>query len=249
MSRLDGKIALITGAASGFGAATGKVFAREGAKVVLTDRNEGGVQAVAREIGNAATALAHDVRLEDDWKRVVDETLSMHGRLDILMNNAGVMGTGAAQDIEHMSLDEWKFVNEVNSDGVFLGCRAVIQAMKESGGGSIVNIASVAGLMAMPLQSVYAMTKAAVVSMTRTLSVELGPDIRLNAVCPGLIDTRFASALTQNDEILQTVMQKTSLKRVGQPQDVAGAALLLASDAGGYFTGSVLTVDGGWSLG
>ena len=107
MSRLDGKIALITGAASGFGAATGKVFAREGAKVVLTDKNEGGVQAVAREIGNAATALAHDVRLEDDWKRVVDETLSMHGRLDILMNNAGVMGTGAAQDIEHMSLDEW----------------------------------------------------------------------------------------------------------------------------------------------
>ena len=147
MGRLDGKIALITGGASGFGAATAKIFVREGAKVVVTDKDSNGIEFAAAEIGSAATAMVHDVTVEKDWSHVVDEILTIHGRLDTLMNNAGVMGTGALQDIEHMSLDEWKFVQAVNSDGVFLGCRAVIQAMKDTGGGSIINLSSIAGLV------------------------------------------------------------------------------------------------------
>jgi NAD(P)-dependent dehydrogenase (short-subunit alcohol dehydrogenase family) len=115
--------------------------------------------------------------------------------------------------------------------------------------GAIVNIASVVGMMGAPLQGVYAMTKAAVISMTKTLSVELGPDIRVNAIAPGLIETRFAAALTQNDEIREMVLSRTSLKRVGQPEDIAGAAVLLASDEGAYLNGHVLVVDGGWTVG
>ncbi len=252
MSRLDGKIALITGAASGFGAATGKVFAREGAKVVLTDKNEGGVQAVAREIGNAATALAHDVRLEDDWKRVVDETLSMHGRLDILMNNAGVMGTGAAQDIEHMSLDEWKFVNEVNSDGVFLGCRAVIQAMKESGGGSIVNISSTAGFRATPGIAAYGASKGAVRQLTKSVAAYCGRqgyNIRCNSIHPGMVRTPLGEAvLSYYGELEETAKKRTTtvpLGRLGEVEDVANAALFLASDESRYINSAELVIDGG----
>ena len=252
MSRLDGKIALITGAASGFGAATGKVFAREGAKVVLTDKNEGGVQAVAREIGNAATALAHDVRLEDDWKRVVDETLSMHGRLDILMNNAGVMGTGAAQDIEHMSLDEWKFVNEVNSDGVFLGCRAVIQAMKESGGGSIVNISSTAGFRATPGIAAYGASKGAVRQFTKSVAAYCGRqgyNIRCNSIHPGMVRTPLGEAvLSYYGELEETAKKRTTtvpLGRLGEVEDVANAALFLASDESRYINSTEMVIDGG----
>ena len=252
MSRLCGKIALITGAASGFGAATGKVFAREGAKVVLTDKNEGGVQAVAREIGNAATALAHDVRLEDDWKRVVDETLSMHGRLDILMNNAGVMGTGAAQDIEHMSLDEWKFVNEVNSDGVFLGCRAVIQAMKESGGGSIVNISSTAGFRATPGIAAYGASKGAVRQLTKSVAAYCGRqgyNIRCNSIHPGMVRTPLGEAvLSYYGELEETAkkrMTNVPLGRLGEVEDVANAALFLASDESRYINSTEMVIDGG----
>ena len=252
MARLDGKIALITGGASGFGAASGKIFAREGAKVVLTDKNADGAQAVAQEIGNAASAMSHDVVSEDDWKRVVADTLDMHGKLDILMNNAGVMGTGAPQDIENMSLDEWKFVQEINSDGVFLGCRAVIQAMKDSGGGSIINISSTAGFRATPGIAAYGASKGAVRQLTKSVAAYCGRkgyNIRCNSIHPGMVRTPLGEAVLKYygelEERAQERAESVPLGTLGEVEDVAYAALYLASDEARYINSSELIVDGG----
>lgn len=252
MARLDGKIALITGGASGFGAASGKIFAREGAKVVLTDKNADGAQAVAQEIANAASAMSHNVVLEDDWKRVVADTLDMHGKLDILMNNAGVMGTGAPQDIENMSLDEWKFVQEINSDGVFLGCRAVIQAMKDSGGGSIINISSTAGFRATPGIAAYGASKGAVRQLTKSVAAYCGRkgyNIRCNSIHPGMVRTPLGEAVLKYygelEERAQKRAESVPLGTLGEVEDVAYAALYLASDEARYINSSELIVDGG----
>lgn len=252
MARLDGKIALITGGASGFGAATGKIFAQEGAKVVLTDKNAEGAQAVARAIGNAASAMAHDVTSEDDWKRVVDETMAMHGRLDILMNNAGVMGTGAAQNIEDMSLEEWRFVQEINSDGVFLGCRAVIGAMKYSGGGSIINISSTAGFRATPQIAAYGASKGAVRQLTKSVAAYCGRqgyNIRCNSIHPGMVRTPLGEDVLKHygdlEESAAKRTQSVPLGRLGEVEDVAFAALYLASDESRYINSNELVVDGG----
>ncbi|MEC7658409.1 MAG: glucose 1-dehydrogenase [Pseudomonadota bacterium] len=252
MARLDGKIALITGGASGFGAASGKIFAREGAKVVLTDKNADGAQAVAQEIGNSASAMSHDVVSEDDWKRVVADTLDMHGKLDILMNNAGVMGTGAPQDIENMSLDEWKFVQEINSDGVFLGCRAVIQAMKDSGGGSIINISSTAGFRATPGIAAYGASKGAVRQLTKSVAAYCGRkgyNIRCNSIHPGMVRTPLGEAVLKYygelEERAQKRAESVPLGTLGEVEDVAYAALYLASDEARYINSSELIVDGG----
>lgn len=251
MIHLEDKVAIVTGASRGIGAEIARVFAKAGAKVVLASRKIEGLAAVAEEItvaGGEAFAHAAHMGDEDAVRGLVDAAVERFGRVDVLVNNAATNPYfGPMMNIEWGA---WDKTFEVNVRGYFTATREVVRHIQgRKGTGSIVNVASVAAFMAMPLQGVYAMTKAAVASMTRTLSVELGPDIRVNAIAPGLIDTRFASALTQNEAILRMVIDKTSLKRVGQPADVASAALLLASDAGGYFTGSILTVDGGWSLG
>ena len=248
---LNDKVAIVTGASRGIGAAIATTFARHGAKVVLASRKLEGLEEVAASIakdGGEAFAHACHTGKEDQIDGLVEAAVSRYGKVDVLVNNAATNPYfGPMMNIDWGA---WEKTFEVNVKGYFAATRAVVRHIQaRKGTGSIVNIASVAGFMAMPLQGVYAMTKAAVVSMTKTLSVELGPDIRVNAIAPGLIETKFASALTQNEEILKHVMERTSLRRVGQPVDVAGAALLLASDAGGYFTGSLLTVDGGWSLG
>ncbi|MFK7988387.1 MAG: glucose 1-dehydrogenase [Sandaracinaceae bacterium] len=248
---LSGKVAIVTGASRGIGAEIARSFARAGAKVVLASRKLEGLEVIASEIrdaGGEATAIAAHMGQEDAVKALVQQTVDTYGQVDVLVNNAATNPYfGPMMNIEWGA---WDKTFDVNVKGYYTATREVVRHIQgRKGEGSIVNVASVAGFMAMPLQGVYAMTKAAVVSMTKTLSVELGPDIRINAICPGLIDTKFASALTKNDEVLQMVMDKTSLKRVGKPEDVSGVALLLASDAGAYFTGAVLTVDGGWSLG
>ncbi len=248
---LTDKVAIVTGASRGIGAEVARTFARAGAKVVLASRKIEGLTAVADEItaaGGEALPYAAHMGKTEEIQALVAAAVERFGKVDVLVNNAATNPYfGPMLNIEDAA---WDKTFEVNVKGYFAATREVARHVQSRGGqGSIVNVASVAGFMAMPLQGVYAMTKAAVISMTRTLSVELGPDVRINAIAPGLIDTKFASALTQNEHILETVMQKTSLKRVGQPADVASAALLLASDMGGYFTGSVLTVDGGWSLG
>jgi 3(or 17)beta-hydroxysteroid dehydrogenase len=252
MTRLAGNVAIITGGASGFGLATGRVFAREGAKVVLTDRNEAGGADAAREIGNAASFLAHDVTSEDDWRRVVAETHDLHGRLDILMNNAGVFGSGAAQTIEDISLEEWRFVNEVNSDGVFLGCRAVIEAMRDSGGGSIINISSTAGFRASPHIVAYGASKGAVRQLTKSVAAHCGRngyDIRCNSIHPGMVRTPLGEDVLRIKDDLETAAAKRTesvpLGRLGEPEDIANAALFLASDESRYITGTELVIDGG----
>ncbi|HJL15629.1 MAG TPA: glucose 1-dehydrogenase [Sandaracinaceae bacterium LLY-WYZ-13_1] len=248
---LNDKVAIVTGASRGIGAEIAKTFARAGAKVVLASRKIEGLQAVAEEIaaeGGEAMPHACHTGKEDQVRSLVDAAVEKYGQVDVLVNNAATNPYfGPMMNVEWGA---WDKTFEVNVKGYFSATREVVRHIQgREGQGSIINMASVAGFMAMPLQAVYAMTKASVISMTKTLSVELGPDVRVNAIAPGLIETRFASALTSNDEILQTVMDRTSLRRVGEPKDVAGAALLLASDAGAYFQGAVLTVDGGWSVG
>ena len=252
MARLNGKIALITGGASGFGAASGKLFAQEGAKVVLTDNNGNGVKAVAQEIGEAASAITHDVTSEENWTRVVADTVAMHGKLDILMNNAGVMGTGAPQDIENMSLKEWKFVQEINSDGVFLGCRAVIQAMKNNGGGSIINISSTAGFRATPGIAAYGASKGAVRQLTKSVAAYCGRkgyNIRCNSIHPGMVRTPLGEAVLKYygdlEESAKKRTESVPLGRLGEVEDVAYAALYLASDEARYINSNELVVDGG----
>ncbi len=248
---LNDKVAIVTGASRGIGAAIAKTFAQAGAKVVLASRKIEGLTAVAGEIeaaGGEAFAHACHTGKEDQIDELVEAAVSRFGKVDVLVNNAAT--NPYFGPMLNIDWGAWDKTFEVNVKGYFAATRAVVRHIQgRKGTGSIVNMASVAGLMAMPLQGVYAMTKASVVSMTKTLSVELGPDVRVNAIAPGLIETKFASALTQNDEILKHVLDRTSLKRVGQPPEVASAALLLASDAGSYFNGAILTVDGGWSVG
>jgi len=248
---LRDKVAIVTGSSRGIGEAIARTFAAAGAKVVLASRKMDGLEQVRDAIekeGGEAFAFACHTGKEAEIEALVEAAVGRFGKVDVLVNNAATNPYfGPMMNIDWGA---WEKTFEVNVKGYFAATRAVVRHIQaRKGTGAIVNVASVAGFMAMPLQGVYAMTKAAVVSMTKTLSVELGPDIRVNAIAPGLIETKFASALTQNDAILKHVLDRTSLKRVGQPSDVAGAALLLASDAGGYFNGTVLTVDGGWSLG
>ena len=248
---LNDKVAIVTGASRGIGAEIARTFAAAGAKVVLASRKIEGLEAVARDIeaagGQALAHAAHTGR-EEQVRELVDAAVARFGQVDVLVNNAAT--NPYFGPMMNVDWGAWDKTFEVNVKGYFTATREVVRHLQgRKGRGSIVNLASVAGFMAMPLQGVYAMTKASVISMTRTLSVELGPDVRVNAIAPGLIETRFASALTGTPEILQTVLDRTSQKRVGQPEDVSGAALLLASDAGAYFDGAVLTVDGGWSLG
>jgi len=248
---LEDKVAIVTGASRGIGAEIARTFARAGAKVVLASRKIEGLEAVAKEItdaGGEAHPIAAHMGKEEAVRGLVEDAIARYGKVDVLVNNAAT--NPYFGPIMNIDWGAWDKTFEVNVKGYFMAIREVTRHLQERDGrGAVVNIASVAGFMAMPLQACYGMTKAAVVSMTKSLSIELAPHVRMNAIAPGLIETKFASALTQNDEILQSVLDRTSLKRVGQPQDVASAALLLASDQGAYFNGTLLTVDGGWSIG
>ena len=253
MARLDGKIALITGGASGFGETTGRLFAREGAKVVLTDKNEEDGARVARDIGNAASFMPHDVTSEADWARVIEETMGLHGKLDILMNNAGVYGSGAPQDIESITFEEWRFVNSVNMDGVFLGCRAAIPAMAKTGGGAIINISSIAGIRGTAHIVAYGASKGAVRQLTKSVAQHCGFEgygIRCNSIHPGMVRTplgedvlkyRYGDVEVGAEERLKGI----PLGELGTVEDVANAALFLASDESRHITGLEMVVDGG----
>jgi len=251
MITLQDKVAIVTGASRGIGAEIARQAAKAGAKVVVSSRKIEPLTEVAQQIeadGGEALPFACHTGKPEQIEALVEAATERFGKVDVLVNNAATNPYfGPMMNIEDWA---WDKTFEVNVRGYFQMTRAVVRHIqKRKGTGAIVNVASVASFMAMPLQGVYAMTKAAVASMTKTLSVELGPDVRVNAVAPGLVDTKFASALTQNDEIFADVLKRTSLKRVGQPEDIAGIVLLLASDQGAYFNGAIVTCDGGWSLG
>lgn len=248
---LHNKTAIITGASRGIGEAIAIAFADAGAQVVLASRKIEGLEAVAETIkargGKVAVCACHTGR-RADIERLFGYATSVFGPVSVLVNNAATNPYFGPM----LSVDEaaWRKTFEVNLEGYFHASRELAsRAIAERREAAIVNIASVVALGAAPLQGVYAMTKAAVVSMTETLAYELGPErVRVNAVAPGLIRTKFSSALVDNDAIRERIVSKTPLGRVGEPSDIAGAALFLASDAARFVTGHTLVVDGGMTL-
>jgi NAD(P)-dependent dehydrogenase (short-subunit alcohol dehydrogenase family) len=250
MNQLADKVAIVTGGASGMGRATTLLFAQEGAKVVVADLNEQAgaeVAALASETGNACVFQKTDVTSEPDMVALIDRAVSKFGRLDILINNAGI--TGARGVIETLSLEGWEKTVAVNLRGVFLGIKHAIAPMRKAGGGAIVSTASLGGLMGFPLFHPYCAAKAGVISMTRSASMELAKDlIRVNCVAPGGISTpmshRFAGVASKQeaDEIYSKIQP---LPYAGQPEDIANSMLFLASDASRFITGHTLVVDGG----
>jgi 3alpha(or 20beta)-hydroxysteroid dehydrogenase len=245
MGRLDGKVALISGGARGQGAEEGRLFAAEGATVVLADiLDELGTQTAASIEGASYAHL--DVRSEDEWNAVVGGIVEQHGRLDIMVNNAGI---DLERSLVDTSLDEWNRVLAVNQTGVFLGSRTAARAMIAAGhGGSIINISSVAGIEGLKLHTAYGATKWALRGMTRTAAQELGKfGIRVNSVHPGIIETEFTAELKSfKDPATRAKIERgIALRRYGRTDDVAKLVLFLASDEAGYCTGQEYLVDGG----
>jgi NAD(P)-dependent dehydrogenase (short-subunit alcohol dehydrogenase family) len=245
---LEGKVAIVTGASRGIGEAIARTFAAHGAKVVLASRKIEGLTPVAESIGPSAIAIAAHTGREDECTRLVATAVEKLGKVDVLVNNAATNPYFGPM----LGIDEgaWDKTFEVNAKGYFWMTRAVVNHLRaREAEGSIVNIASIAGLIASPGQGVYAMTKAAIVSMTKTLGYELaGNKIRVNAIAPGFVDTKFASAILKNDVLLDEVMRMTPMRRYAQPDEIAGMALYLASDAASYVTGQTMAVDGGLTI-
>lgn len=239
--RLEGKVAVVTGAASGMGAAEAALFIEEGATVVLTDVADAAGSALAASLGDRAEFHHHDVGDEAAWRDLVSSVESAHGGVDVLVNNAGV---SIADPIDHLSLDDFDVMVRVNQRGVLLGMRAVIGPMRRAGRGSIVNIASGAALRGEVGLTAYSGTKFAVRGMTQVAAKELAPDgIRVNVVHPGCIDTPM-HRLNPADRQAELI-ERIPMRRFGEPREVAEMALFLASDASSYLTGADFTVDGG----
>jgi NAD(P)-dependent dehydrogenase (short-subunit alcohol dehydrogenase family) len=248
---LENKVAIVSGASRGIGEAIALSFADAGAKVVVSSRKLDGVQGVANKIkerGKQALALAAHVGHEEQCRTLIGRTVEEFGKVDVLVNCAGT--NPYFGPMIGIDAGAYQKTFEVNLTGAFEATRAFAQhVIGRKGSGSVVNIASIAGMRAAMLQGVYGMTKAAMISMTQTLAVELGPsNIRVNAIAPGLIETRLAAALTSNPEVVERYSTRTALGRIGQPEELAGAALFLASDAASYVTGHTLVVDGGLTI-
>ncbi|MER2107483.1 MAG: glucose 1-dehydrogenase [Solibacillus sp.] len=240
MTRLAGKVAIITGAAQGMGAAHAKIFTEQGAKVVLTDLNEEKGRALARELGDNALFLKQDVTSEEDWAEVVAKAEAVFGPVNVLVNNAGISVNKFMLDL---SLDEYMKIVNINQVSVFLGMKAVAGSMAKAGGGSIVNISSINGLVGGAVG--YTDTKFAVRGMTKAAALNLAPmGIRVNSVHPGVIATPM---IMQEDakEAIEEFAKFIPLKRVSQPEEVSQLVLFLASDESSYSTGAEFVVDGG----
>jgi NAD(P)-dependent dehydrogenase (short-subunit alcohol dehydrogenase family) len=247
--RLEGKVAVITGGASGMGMVASKLFASEGARVVLTDVNDEAAEATASAIrgaGGEALSLHADISREADAKAMVDAAVDTFGRLDVLYNNAGVM-LGDDGSVDAMDESIWDLTLAVNVKGVAFGCKYGIPAMIASGGGSIINVASfVAWLGAATSQTAYTASKGAVLAMTREIAVEYARrGIRCNALCPGPIETPLLMQLLSDDAKRQRRFVHIPMGRLGQAEELAKAALFLASDDSSFMTGASLIVDGG----
>ena len=244
--RLENKVALISGGARGMGAVEAKLFAEEGAKVIIGDmlEDEGRkVEAEINESGGECVFVFLDVSSEESWKNAVNEAVSRYGRLDILVNNAGIY---RAHNVEETTVDEWDQVMDINAKGVFLGTKHAIPAMREAGGGSIVNISSVAGLVGSRETTAYTASKGAVRLLTKSTAIQYASDgIRANSVHPGTIETPMTEGLLAEEGKRAERTNRTPLKRLGRSEDVAYGALFLASDEASFMTGSELVIDGG----
>jgi NAD(P)-dependent dehydrogenase (short-subunit alcohol dehydrogenase family) len=254
MGRVEGKVALVTGGRRGLGEASAVLLGREGAKVAITDRKADGADAVLGRIsaaGGKAIFIQQDVAKEEDWRRTLDEVLKRFGRLDILVNNAGV---GAGKNVEELTLDDWRWVMSVNLDGVFLGTKYAIGAMKKSGGGSIINMSSIEGMVGDRRLAAYDASKGGVRIFTKSAALhcaKAGYNIRVNSLHPGFIDTPMVTGFVkaQGDAAAarKELEQLHPIGHLGEPDDVAYAVLYLASDESKFVTGSELVVDGGFT--
>jgi len=240
MNRLNGKVALITGAGQGMGAAHSRLFIEHGAKVVVTELNEEKGQALAAELGENAHFISHNVTKEADWTRVVEETESKFGPIQVLVNNAGIT---MAKNMLDVTVEEYKRIVDINQVSVFIGMKTVAPSMIKAGGGSIVNISSMNGLVAGAIG--YTDTKFAVRGMTKAAAINLAPlGIRVNSVHPGVIATPM---VVQEDTkaAVEEFAKHIPMKRVAQPEEVSNMVLFLASDESSYSTGSEFVIDGG----
>ncbi len=252
MNRVKGKVAIVTGAAGGLGRAEALLLADEGAKVIVTDIDEGAIEKVAEAIrsrSGEALCIKHDVASETEWIKVIGRTLEAFGRLDVLVNNAGVI---IYKKIEDISLAEWRWLMSVNLDGVFLGTKHAIGAMKNSGGGSIINIASTAALIGNPDASAYHASKGGVRLFSKAAAIECskagyGYNIRVNSIYPGVINTAMADPLKKDENKYNTAVSWHPMGHFGEPEDIAYGVLYLASDESKFLTGSELVIDGGWT--
>jgi NAD(P)-dependent dehydrogenase (short-subunit alcohol dehydrogenase family) len=249
MNELKNKVAVVTGASSGIGAATARLFAGEGAVVIVADVIDVAGQGLVDELakaGHCATFVHCDVSSEADVEAMIHLALSHYGRVDVLFNNAGI--EGAQAPTADATIENWDRVIDINLKGVFLGLKHGIRAMLQNGGGSIINNASVAGLVGFPNISAYCASKGGVVQLTRTSALEYATQgIRVNCLCPGVIDTPMVERFTQgNREAEAQFVAMEPVGRVGRPAEVAELALFLASDRSSFLTGAIIPVDGGF---
>jgi NAD(P)-dependent dehydrogenase (short-subunit alcohol dehydrogenase family) len=244
---LQGKVSIITGAANGIGQACARLFAQQGAKVVLADIQDAQGQALAQELvaqGHQASFVHCDVGIKADVDALVEQVMQQHGRIDVLVSNAGIFKASPFLEVSESDFDE---VLRVNLKGAFLMGRAAARAMKTTGGGAIVHMSSVNGVMAIPEIASYNVSKGGINQLTRAMALALADDgIRVNAVAPGTIATELArQAVLTSDAARRKILSRTPMKRLGEPEEVARAVAFLASDASSYITGEILTIDGG----
>ena len=250
MDRLAGKVAIITGAAKGLGEADARMFAREGATVILTDVDRENGARVAAEIGGNAEFLVHDVRKEAEWEALIADVIARHGKLDILVNNAGVVELG---NIETQTEADYRFIMAVSADGTFFGCKHAVLAMKQTGGGSIINMASIASIQGEPNVAAYAAAKGAIESLTRSVAVHCTNskyNIRCNSVHPAGILTpmvmEFAGKVAASG--LHPADDAPPPSKLGEPDDIAYTVLFLASDEAKFINGAAIRVDNAKSV-
>ncbi|RHW46310.1 short-chain dehydrogenase [Bombilactobacillus bombi] len=246
MKRLENKVAIITGGAAGIGLATTKRFILEGAKVVFTDVNDTEGTKVQKELGNKAVFIKQNVASENDWIKVVQNTLDKFGKIDILFNNAGIYRIKPIIDI---SLDEWKQLLDININGVFLGMKHVLPKMASSNSGSVINASSIAGLIGSAGHVLYGASKGAVRIMSKDEAAEYAThNIRVNSIHPGYITTAMSDYASESLKLSKEELNKTyPLGRMGKPEEVANLVLFLASDEAAFITGTEIPIDGGFT--
>ena len=248
--RLKDKVAIITGAASGIGKATAKLFAEHGAKVVVADIDKNGGSQIVTQIqngGNEAIFVETDVTLKVNTEKMVAQTVETYGKLDILFNNAGI---AMRLPVAELSEEDWQRCLDVNLTGVFLCAKAAIPAMLKNGCGSIINMSSIYGVVGADVRAAYVASKGGVTNLTRGMALDYAENnIRVNCICPGFVETPLVAGVIKTPEEYQTLADKHPMHRLGQPEEIAYGALYLASDESAFVTGIALPIDGGYTAG